>query len=153
MQRLIERYTEPTEPQTTLTLPCEVRQRSRARVRLDDGEEAGLFLPRGTFLRGGDRLRAESGLVVEVVAAQEPVTTAYAPDEPALARACYHLGNRHVPLQVGEFWVRYGQDHVLDGMVAGLGLEPVAEFTVFEPEEGAFAGHNHGHHARREISG
>ncbi len=134
------------EPATTLSLPFERRQRSRQRVRLDDGSEAGLQLPRGTILRGGDRIGDGEGRVVEVVAAPEPVSTAFATDARLLARACYHLGNRHVALEIGDTWLRYLQDHVLDGMVTAMGLRVVAGQAPFEPEAGAYAhGHHHGH--------
>ncbi|MBK8163277.1 MAG: hypothetical protein IPK65_09065 [Gammaproteobacteria bacterium] len=95
---------------TSLTLTFELRQRSRQRVTLDDGRAAALMLVRGTVLRGGDRVRADDGTVVGVVAAPEPVSTVSCPDPHLLARACYHLGNRHIPLQVGAGWLRYQQD-------------------------------------------
>ena len=128
----------------TLTLPFELRQKSRLRARLDGGEEVALFLPRGRVLRGGDLLRADDGTVVRVVAAAEEVSTASAGDAGLLARAAYHLGNRHVALQVGDGWVRYQHDHVLDEMVRGLGLAVAVGREAFEPEGGAYAGHSHG---------
>ena len=132
--------------QATLTLPFEQRQKSRLRTRLDNGEEVGLFLPRGTVLRHGDRLRAANGRVVEVRAAPETVSTARTDDPLRLARAAYHLGNRHVALQLGPGWLRYLHDHVLDGMVRELGLEVIYEQAPFEPEAGAYGGgHHHGH--------
>ena len=145
------------EPATaTLTLPFELRQRSRLRARLDDGREVGLFLARGTVLRGGDRLRAADGTVVSVEAAAERVSTVRADGLGPLVHAAYHLGNRHVPLQIGSSWLRYEHDHVLDAMVRGLGLEVVTEDAPFEPESGAYAqGHSHGqaHHHHHEPSG
>ena len=132
--------------QATLTLPFEQRQKSRLRTRLDNGEEVGLFLPRGTVLRHGDRLRAANGRVVEVRAAPETVSTARTDDPLRLARAAYHLGNRHVALQLGPGWLRYLHDHVLDGMVRELGLDVVCEQAPFEPEAGAYGGgHHQGH--------
>lgn len=128
----------------TLTLPFEKRQRSRLSVCLDDGRPAGLFLPRGTVLRDGDRLRAADGLVAQVRAAPEPVSTAVSGEPAALLRAAYHLGNRHVAVQIGEGWLRYLRDHVLDGMVAGLGLTVSHETAPFEPEAGAYGHHHHG---------
>ena len=63
-----------------------------------------------------------------------------------MARACYHLGNRHVALQIGEGWVRYQHDHVFDAMVTGLGLNVIVEQAPFEPEAGAYSqGHAHHH--------
>jgi urease accessory protein len=142
---LTERMTGAAESAATLTLPFELRQRSRLRTRLDSGEDAGLLLPRGTVLRDGDLLRADSGLVVRVVAAAEDVSTVAADEPTSLARAAYHLGNRHVPLQIGVGWLRYRHDRVLDAMAAELGLEIIREQAPFEPEAGAYAG-GHGHH-------
>ncbi len=133
-------------PTTTLTLPFELRQKSRLHTQLDDGTDAGLFLERGTVLRDGDLLRAENGTVIAVRAAAEDVSTAHAHDNHLLARACYHLGNRHVPLQIGDGWVRYQHDHVLDDMLIQLGLHVKFERAAFEPESGAYGGHGHGHH-------
>ena len=136
-----ELLNESAKSDATLTLSFEQRQKSRLRVTLDSGEEVGLNLPRGTVLRSGDQLRAEDGCVIEVCAAAEPVTTAFTEDAHLLARAAYHLGNRHVALQIG--WVRYLADHVLDAMVGGLGLGIVHEERPFEPEIGAYLGSSH----------
>lgn len=132
-----------------LILPFDVRSRSRFRARLDNGEEVGVILTRGHILRGGDRLRAEDGRIIGVAAASETVSTAHARDADLLARGAYHLGNRHVPLQIGPLWLRYSHDHVLDDMVRGLGFTLVVEEAPFEPEGGAYhahgAGHGHSH--------
>ncbi len=132
-----------------LTLPIEQRVRSRLRARLDDGRDVGLFLPRGTLLRGGDRLGSDDGLVIEVVAAAETVSTIHCDDPTLLARAAYHLGNRHIPLQVEKGWLRYQHDHVLDDMLLQMGLALVVEQAPFEPEAGAYQqaaeGHHHSH--------
>lgn len=136
-----------TASHTTLTLPFEARQKSRLRTRLDNGAEAALYLERGHILRHGDCLQSPDGFVVEVRAAAESVSTVHSEDAILLARACYHLGNRHVPLQIGPGWVRYQHDHVLDDMVRGLGLEVICEQTSFEPEAGAYqGGQSHHHH-------
>jgi urease accessory protein len=128
-----------------LVLPFELRQKSRLRARLASGVEVGLFLERGIVLRGGDLLLAEDGTIVEVVAALETVSTVKDSDATRLARAGYHLGNRHVPVEIGAGWLRYGHDHVLDDMVRGLGLAVVVEQAPFEPEAGAY-GHSHAPH-------
>ncbi len=144
--QIVERLNADLPVQATLTLPFDLRCKSRLRTRLDSGEEVGLFLPRGTVLRHGDRLRATGGLVVEVRAAPETVSTARADAPLLLARAAYHLGNRHVALQLGPGWLRYPHDHVLDGMVRELGLTVTSEQAPFEPEAGAYGGgHHHGH--------
>lgn len=129
-----------------LTLPYEKRIRSRQRVLLDDGREAGLLMPRGTILRDGDCLFGGDGTTVVIHAAPEPVSTIHSDDSLLLARACYHLGNRHVPLQITAHWVRYQHDHVLDDMVRQMGLEVVSENAPFEPEGGAYSGGGHHHH-------
>ncbi len=143
--QIVERLSEDLPIQATLTLPFDQRQKSRFRTRLDSGEDIGLFLPRGTVLRHGDRLRTTTGLVVEVRAAPETVSTARTDDALLLARAAYHLGNRHVALQIGPGWLRYLHDHVLDGMMRELGLTVVSEQVPFEPEAGAYGGDHHGH--------
>ena len=124
----------------TLTLPFEERQRTRRRVALSTGEEAVLLTPRGTLLRGGDVLELSDGRFVRVVAAPEQVSSVHSPSPRSLARVAYHLGNRHVALEVGEGFVRYLHDHVLDDMVRELGLEVVVERAAFEPEGGAYSG-------------
>jgi urease accessory protein len=129
----------------TLTLGFEQRRRSRFRAALDDGREVALYLPRGTVLKDGDRLRTTTALVIAVAAAKEKVSTVRSADPRRLARACYHLGNRHVAVEVGDGWARYLHDHVLDHMCSELGLEVVVEAVAFEPEAGAYGGHGHAH--------
>lgn len=106
------------------TLELDSRLKSRGPFRLDDGREAGLLLPRGHLLRGGDLLaNDDASEVVRIIAAPETVSTVMTCDGLLLARVCYHLGNRHVPLQIAPGWARYQHDHVLDDMVRGLGAE------------------------------
>lgn len=143
--QITERLKEEAPVQATLTLLFHQRQKSRLRTRLDSGEDVGLFLARGTVLRHGDRLRATSGLVVEVRAAPEPVSTAHTDDGLLLARAAYHLGNRHIALQLGPGWLRYAQDEVMDRLVKELGLTLSNEHAPFEPEPGAYGADPHGH--------
>ena len=151
-QRLSTTATASASPAAEqLVLPFELRQKSRLRARLASGTEVGLFLERGIVLRGGDLLLAEEGTVIEVVAALEAVSTVRDPEPMRLARAGYHLGNRHVPVEIGNGWLRYGHDHVLDDMVRGLGLTVVVEQAPFEPEAGAY-GHSHGHGHSHEHS-
>ena len=149
MIRLVSRDSRRKAGDATLTLPFEKRTRGRLRVVLDDGREAGLFLDRGPILRDGDCLVSEEGLCVRIVAAPETVSCVRCEDGLLLARAAYHLGNRHVALQVGAGELRYRHDHVLDDMVRGLGLDPLCLELPFEPEPGAYgehhADHDHGH--------
>jgi urease accessory protein len=130
---------------SSLTLTFDQRARTRQKVELENGDAAGLFLPRGSVLQHGNKIQAESGEVVEIRAAKETVSTLYVKDPLIMARACYHLGNRHVPLQIAEGFVRYQHDHVLDDMVSGLGLSVVSEQAAFQPEAGAYGGHGHQH--------
>lgn len=131
---------------TSVTLPIDIRVKSRARVTLNDGREAGLMLPRGLLLRGGDMLATEDGSeIIEVIAAPESVSVVRCADTFLLARACYHLGNRHVPLQIMPGELRYHHDHVLDDMVRLLGLEVTFATLPFEPEAGAYASDAHSH--------
>lgn len=140
--QITQRLSSSEATNVTLTLPFELRQKSRLRVTLDDGREAALILSRSGVLRSGDCLLAEDGTVVRIQAATESVSTARSDDPVLLARVCYHLGNRHVALQVGQGWCRYLHDHVLDEMVIGLGIQVSEEQAPFEPESGAY-GHAH----------
>ncbi len=128
-----------------LVLPFEQRKKARQRACITDGCEVGIQLPRGTVLRGGDRLRANDGTTLEIVAAQERVSTVWGRDLRRLAQVAYHLGNRHVALEIGTGWVRYLADHVLDAMVAQLGLSVIHHDEPFEPESGAYSHHEHAH--------
>lgn len=133
------------EPTASLTLPFELRQKSRLLTQLDSGEKAALLLPRGTVLRHGDLLRSRCGRVIEVRAAAETVSTAATTGPILLARAAYHLGNRHIALEIASGRLRYLHDPVLDGLVQQLGLTVTIEQAPFEPEAGAYGGHHHGH--------
>lgn len=135
---------EKREPDLRLELPFDLRNKSRLRTTLSSGEEIGLFLERGTVLRGGDQLACDDGRIVEVIAAPESVSTVRSMEPLQLLRAAYHLGNRHVALQVGAGWLRYQHDYVLDDMVRGLGLSVEVAEAPFEPEAGAYGGHSHG---------
>lgn len=126
-----------------LALTAEERTRSRFRFAAEDNTEIQLVLPRGTVLREGDLLRAEDGTLVRVHAKPEPVLTAHAPDGWTLLRAAYHLGNRHVPVEVGKDYLRLSPDSVLADMLLQLGLSIVKEVTPFQPEAGAYGGHSH----------
>jgi len=136
-----------------VALAYDERKRSRLKVKLGSGTEAGIFLERGDHLRGGDRLLAEDGsAVVEIVAAPEMLSEAVADTPLLFARAAYHLGNRHVPVHIiphaGGGRLRFQSDHVLADMVRGLGCSVDQREAPFEPESGAYGGqHAHGEHA------
>lgn len=128
----------------TLPLSAEERTRSRHHFSTDDGTEVQLILPRGTQLRDGDLLSTENGdVLVRVHARPEPVLTVRTVDPDALARAAYHLGNRHVALELGPGYLRLSPDSVLAEMLTQLGLKVVEEIAPFQPEAGAYAGHVH----------
>lgn len=148
-----------------LTLPYELRMRGRLRATTDTGYEVGLFLDRGPVLRDGACLQAESGEIIRIRAADEPVVTAYVEPGLPMARLCYHLGNRHVALQIGAIgsedtatdgpvdgqtgWVRFSPDHVLEELAERLGATLEHHHAPFDPEPGAYAqaghAHSHGH--------
>jgi urease accessory protein len=134
-----------TDALATVTLTLEQRTKRRLRVVLDDGREAGIFLERGETLCDGDCLVGDDGVRVQVRAAAEQVSSITCTDPLLLARACYHLGNRHVALQIEPERLRYLHDHVLDDLVRGLGLPVRVEQAPFEPEPGAYGGHAHHH--------
>ena len=136
----------------TLTLPYELRIRGRLKAVSDNDRDVGLFLDRGPVLRHGDLLQANSGEVIQVLAADEPVVSAYIESGLPLARLCYHLGNRHVSLALGSdedgrHWVRFPPDHVLEELAVLLGAELVHHDAPFDPESGAYAqaGREHSH--------
>ncbi|MEQ1514970.1 MAG: urease accessory protein UreE [Usitatibacteraceae bacterium] len=140
------------EVRDRLILPFELRQKARLRTRLASGDEVGVLLPGGDIMRGGDLLVASDGRVVEVVAQDEKVLQANCPSAFELARAAYHLGNRHVALQIGEGWLRIADDHVLRQMLEGFGLEVAALEAPFEPEPGAYGKHTqHSHHHLDDV--
>ncbi|MFK8027919.1 MAG: urease accessory protein UreE [Gammaproteobacteria bacterium] len=136
------------ETQLSLTLPFDSRQKARLHTQLDSGEEAGLFLPRGIILRGGDLLQAETGEIIKIISANEEVSTVTSNSSLQLMRASYHLGNRHVPLEVTPNYLRFHYDHVLNEMLEHLNLTAIKELAPFEPESGAYSktnNHNHSH--------
>jgi urease accessory protein len=130
-------------------LTFDARCKSRLLLRLDNGEQAALLVERGRVLRNAERVQLEDGREVEIVSAQEPLLEAISTDALLIAKAAYHLGNRHVAVQLMPDRVRFLQDHVLSAMVTGLGLKVNALVAPFEPEGGAY-GHQHAH--RSDVS-
>ena len=135
----------------TVELDWDVRQKSRFDATDSVGRSLGVFLPRGTVVRGGDVLVAEDGSLVRVLAAPEQVlriTHCQAHGTPYdLIRAAYHLGNRHVPIELKPDHLQIEPDHVLADMLRAMHLIVQAVEQPFEPESGAYAtgGHGHGH--------
>lgn len=126
-----------------LVLTFEQRQKSRLRARAESGEEVALILERGRLRRGGERVTATDGRVLEIVSAPEKLLHI---ESGEIARVAYHLGNRHVPVQVGEGFLRIAEDHVLEEMVKRLGAKVTRVEAPFEPEAGAYEGAGHHHH-------
>jgi urease accessory protein len=125
-------------------LTFEARSKSRLLVCLDNGEQGALVVERGRLLRGGERVQLQDGRYVEIVAMDESLLEATSGDPLLIAKAAYHLGNRHVAVQIMPDGLRFLADHVLGDMVAGLGLKVTALHAPFEPEGGAY-GHHHAH--------
>ncbi|MBS3953121.1 MAG: urease accessory protein UreE [Methylomicrobium sp.] len=143
MLKLTETTTTNEQPDDTLTLPYDARQKSRQPAVTQGGRHVGVFLPRGQTLRHGAILTNSQGFKVRVDAEPEELSVVKCEDPLLLARACYHLGNRHIALQILPNELRYLADHVLDQMLVGLGLTVEHEILPFEPESGAYHGHGH----------
>ena len=133
----------------TVELDWDVRQKSRFDATDSQGRHLGVFLPRGTAVRGGDVLVAEDGSLIRVIAAPQPVlriTHCTAHGTPFdLTRAAYHLGNRHVPIELKPDHLKIEPDHVLADMLRSMHLIVVAVEEAFEPEGGAYGSHEHSH--------
>lgn len=124
----------------------EERQKSRYRTTTKCGQDLGWFIERGYVLREYDVLKCKDGTLILVKCADEAVSEVRAEDELSLLKSAYHLGNRHVPLQVEKTFLRYQEDYVLDDMVKGLGLSVTHKNAPFNPESGAYSkGHSHRH--------
>jgi len=137
---------------STVELDWDVRQKSRFETTDALGRQIGIFLPRGTVLRGGDVLVAEDGSLIKVVAAPQTVLRITPCNSHGtsfdLVRAAYHLGNRHVPIELKPDHLKIEPDHVLADLLRAMHLTVVEVNEVFEPESGAYAsgGHAHGSH-------
>jgi len=146
---------------TTVELDWDVRQKSRFAATDSAGRELGIFLPRGTLVRGGDVLVAEDGSMVRVIAALQPllvITHCKNHGTPFdLTRAAYHLGNRHVPIELQPDHLKIEPDHVLADMLRAMHLIVTEQNLAFEPEGGAYAaghgGHSHGGHGHDHHHG
>ena len=139
---------------TTVELDWDVRQKSRFDTTDSAGRSLGVFLPRGSLVRGGDVLLAEDGSLIRVIAAAQEVLriTACAEHGSAfdLTRAAYHLGNRHVPIELKPDHLKIEPDHVLADMLRAMHMTVLTVHDAFEPEGGAYGshgGHSHGHSA------
>ena len=133
----------------TVELDWDVRQKSRFDATDSSGRTLGVFLPRGTVVRGGDVLVVDDGSLVRVLAAPQPVLVVRACAEHGtpfdLLRAAYHLGNRHVALELKPDHLKLEPDHVLADMLRQQHLIVSDAAEAFEPEGGAYAAAGHGH--------
>jgi urease accessory protein len=130
------------------------RHRRRIRLVADSGAAFLLDLPRAQHLADGDGLELDSGGYIRVCAAPEPVLEIAAADRDSLLRIAWHLGNRHLPLQVTGDRLRIREDHVIAEMVSGLGGQITHREAPFDPEFGAYAaGAAHSHHAHDDNGG
>ncbi|MBX3636111.1 MAG: urease accessory protein UreE [Rubrivivax sp.] len=142
----------------TVELDWDTRCKSRFEATDGSGRRLGVFLPRGSVVRGGDVLVAEDGSLVRVLAAPQPVLVVRACAQHGtpldLPRAAYHLGNRHVQLEVRADALQLEPDHVLADMLRQMHLIVTEEQQPFEPEAGAYqAGSGHAHHGHEHGHG
>jgi urease accessory protein len=127
-------------------LEHDVRAKGRFKVISENGIEVRVFLERGKTLLIGECLKTECGKIIKVLGAEEDVVEAVCENWQTFSKACYHLGNRHVKIQVGERWLRMKSDYVLEQMLQILGLTVIQKRAIFIPESGAYAGGHQHHH-------
>lgn len=139
----LQRWSQP--PADTVVLDFDDRHRRRMAMTGTRGLEFLLDLEHAVALRGGDALVLEDGRLVEVLAAPEPLLEIRCNDPQHLVRVAWHLGNRHLPTQITGRALRIRRDHVIEGMVKGLGARVIEIEAPFDPEGGAYAGDDHGH--------
>ena len=134
---------------STIELDWDTRQKSRFDGTDSLGRQLGVFLPRGTLVRGGDVLVAEDGSMVKVIAAPQPVLRITACTAHGslfdLTRAAYHLGNRHVPIELKPDHLKIEPDHVLADLLKSMHLIVHEASEAFEPEGGAYSSGGHSH--------
>ena len=140
-----------------VVLDWDTRQKSRFDTEDSQGRTLGVFLPRGSVVRGGDVLVAEDGSLVKVIATPQPVMVVTPCSEHGssfdLLRAAYHLGNRHVQIELQPDRLHIEPDHVLGAMLRSMHLTVTEELAPFEPEGGAYSGGGHEQHAHDHDHG
>jgi urease accessory protein len=149
-----ERITQQSSCDAELELTFEARSKSRLRCFSRTGEEVGLFLERGQpALAHDEYLKANDGRIVRVLAKPEALLHVTCANAFELMRAAYHLGNRHVALQLGDGWLRLPDDYVLKAMLEQLGASVELIEAPYQPEQGAYGGgHHHSHAGDAEFS-
>ena len=137
---------DPARQSDQVSLTFDLRHRRRIALTTDTGAALLLDLAQTQHLRDGDGLETDAGGVIRVAALAEPLLELTAPDPAALARLAWHLGNRHLPVQILSGALRIRPDHVIADMARGLGAAARALSAPFDPETGAYAGGHHHHH-------
>jgi urease accessory protein len=132
----------------TLTLDFDARHRRRIRLTADQGEDVLLDLPKAVAMADGDGLQLEDGRWLEVQAAAEPIVEVRHKDPHQLVRVAWHLGNRHLPTEIRDEVLRIRPDHVIEDMLRSFGADLVKVEAPFQPEGGAYSGHDHNHKDR-----
>lgn len=133
------------DAEINVQLTFQERSKSRGKAMASDKEEVSWFLERGHVMTDGEVLISNEGTRIKVISAPEAVSEVHATGS-ALVEAAYHLGNRHLAVEVGDGWIRYQQDHVIDDMVHTLGLHAKHIEAPFHPLSGAYKGGHHHHH-------
>ncbi len=151
MREFLKKIKSSNKINDSVTLDLHQRVKCRIKVVTDGGESIGIFMQRGTVLKNSDLMADKDGYVIKVIAASEKLSSIYSKDYLQLLKASYHLGNRHVELQINKGSLHYKHDHVLDDMIKSLGFDVVIEFLPFQPENGAYHTHKEGknHHEHK----
>ena len=151
MIKVYERISHCHKPITdSITLDQDTRKKSRIKSTTDKGFDIGIFVERGHPLLVDEILKSECGQFIKVKGQAEAVSTAISTDWPSFAKVCYHLGNRHTSMQIGELWLRFKPDHVLEQLAENYGLTINKAPAVFEPESGAYGSQSSAHSHRHE---
>jgi urease accessory protein len=136
----------------TVTLLFEARHRRRIRLVTDQGEEVLLDLPKAVAMADGDGLQLHDGRWLKIQAAAEPLVEVSHRDPEQLTRLAWHLGNRHLPTQIGRAVLRIRPDHVIEAMLESLGANLVKMRAPFQPEGGAYSSHGERQHVHSDAS-
>lgn len=130
----------------SVTLDFDARHRRRVRLTVDQSEDVLLDLPKAVAMADGDGLRLDDGRWLKVQAAAELIVEVGHKDPNQLMRLAWHLGNRHLPTEIGNEVLRIRPDHVIEDMLHGFGADLVKVQAAFQPEGGAYSNHGHHHH-------
>lgn len=146
MLEFTEQVAESSGYDCRVSLTYDQRKRGRLKVELDDGRSAGIFLERGGVLAPNSLLKSTTGEVAKVLAEPETLACASHQDGLLLAKVCYHLGNRHTPLEITANAVYFQPDHVLSELCRDWGMQVNEVSRPFNPESGAYGAHGGHHH-------